>query len=336
MMRGDMCEIMCKAADASPNVSYRFETTIQSIAQTPSDVTVSLKNRATNATTSETFDFVIGADGSNSRTRDFTMGSPEALDCFKPVGAYVAYFSIPKEARDGPLSRACQFPDRKILWIRPTNDDSDVSSVYIMHIRSGIPYMDEAIASHDRTKQKLAFAKNLEGLGWEAPRCTEAMMKTDNFYADNLQQVKLPTWSKDRVVLCGDSAWAPTPFTGQGNQLAIIGAYVLAQEMSRNRSTVAFGMYEKRLRAYVENAQSIPLNGYAPKLMCPETAWGIKFFQMFFATLAWIVPKLMWTGPLLEKVWPESWKGWEALFDLEMTEAEEETARQATLGKKKL
>lgn len=67
-------------------------------------------------------------------------------------------------------------------------------------------------------------------------------------------------------MLLGDAAYAPPPLTGQGTSLAILGAYVLAQELSRNRDdeSAAFEKYEERLRSYVGNAQSIPLGGYAP------------------------------------------------------------------------
>lgn len=142
------------------------------------------------------------------------------------------------------------------------------------------------------------------------------MMKADNFYSDELIQVKLPTWSKGRVALVGDSAWAPTPFTGQGNQLAIIGAWVLAQELSRNPSPQAFEKYEERLRAYVEDSQKIPLGGYAPKLVVPETRLGIWVFRTFFRIMAWFVS-------LLGTKKPEGGSGKiEKPFDLEMTEAE--------------
>ncbi len=103
-------------------------------------------------------------------------------------------------------------------------------------------------------KQKEALAELYSGLGWETPRVIEQMMRAENFYSDELVQVKLQKWSQNRVVLLRDAAWAQSPFTGEGNQLAIMGASVPAQELSRNRNLVAFEMYEKRLRSHVEDA----------------------------------------------------------------------------------
>ena len=296
LMRGDLTEVLYKSADELDNVTYHFETTIQSLKQTQDKVIVDLESRKNKSTTTEEFDFVIGADGVRSRTRQLLMGSPEKLDCYKSVGAFVAYFSIPKEDHDWPYSRLCHFTDRRILWIRPVGKDSKVTSVYLIHVSDDVPALRRANAAGDRLKQKEAFAELYSGLGWETSRVMEQMMKAENFYSDELVQVKLQNWSQHRVALVGDAAWAPTPFTGEGNQLAIIGAWVLAQEMSRNRTPVAFEMYEKRLRSHVENCQSIPMGGYAPKLFVPQTNWGIWGFRTTASLLSLTVRFLSWTN----------------------------------------
>ena len=144
------------------------------------------------------------------------------------------------------------------------------------------------------------------------------MMEAENFYSDELVQVKLSKWSQHRVVLLGDAAWAPSPFTGEGNQLAIIGAWVLAQELSRKRSSVAFEMYEKRLRSYVENAQRIPLGGYAPYIFTPKTTYGIWLFRTITYLLSWTVRFISWTN--LARLLPEQPQ--HDNFDLEVEEGE--------------
>ena len=190
-----------------------------------------------------------------------------------------------------------------------------MTSVYLIHAHDDVPTLRQANAAGDRLKQKEGFAELYSGLGWETPRVIEQMMRAENFYSDELVQVKLQKWSQDRVVLVGDAAWAPTPLTGEGNQLAIIGAWVLAQELSRNRSTVAFEMYEKRLRSYVENAQSIPLGGYAPLLFNPQTAWGIWLLRTIVRFVSWMnLPRML----------PEKQPN---VFDLEIEGVEAEVAR---------
>ena len=322
LMRGDLTEVLYKAADQFPNVAYHFETTVQSMRQTQDKVIVDLENRVNRSTWVEEFDLVIGADGVKSRTRQLVMGSPEKLNCFKSVGVSTAYFDIPKEDQDWPYSRLCNFTNRRLVWIRPVGNQSPITSVYLIYARDDFPALRRANAAGDRLKQKEAFAELYSGLGWETPRVIEQMMKTKNFYSDELVQVKLPKWSQNRVVLLGDSAWAPTPLTGEGNQLAIIGAWVLAQEMSRNRSPAAFDAYERRLRSYVENAQSIPLAGYAPYIFNPQTAWGIWLLRTIMHLVSGIVHTI--AGTKIARMVPD---GSHNEFDLEIEETRSKVDR---------
>lgn len=287
MMRGDLTEVLYKAANVFENVSYRFESVVRSISETGTGkVVVEIQRRGDDATTTEVYDLVLAADGARSRTREMVMG--DSPDWHKPVGASVAYFSIPRETGDSPDSKLCHFPGRRVLWTRPVGRDSKHTSVYLINITDNIPELREANIAGDRMKQKKVFANLYKDCGWEAKRVIEGMMNADNFYSDELVQVHLPTWSMGRVALVGDSAWAPTPFTGQGNQLAIIGAFVLAQEITRDPTPQAFVKYENRLRAYVEDCQQVPLKGYAPKLAAPETKLGIWIFRTIFSVIAWV------------------------------------------------
>ncbi|GAM85497.1 hypothetical protein ANO11243_035040 [Dothideomycetidae sp. 11243] len=313
MMRGELTDILYKAADAFPNVTYHFETTIESLTQTADKVVVETRRRSDKQLQTAEYDLVIGADGFKSRTRTLAMGSPEQLQCYKPVGSMVAYFSIPKEDRDWPYSTLCHFPGRRIAWLRPTAKDAKDTSVYLIHCKTDSDWQ-RANASGDRQKQKLAIKEVYKGLGWECPRFIEYMMTAENFYSEELTQVKLKSWSKGRVALVGDSAWAPTPFTGQGNQLAIIGAFVLAQEMTRNGGLAGFQSFEKRFRKYVEDCQSIPLNGYAPYLLNPETTAGIAVVRTFLWGVSLVARLVAWSN--VGKFFPEGKP--RDYFDLDM------------------
>ena len=65
----------------------------------------------------------------------------------------------------------------------------------------------------------------------------------------------------------------------QGAGSAIIGAYVLAGELSRSQSDIpnALEQYEKVLRPYVEKAQRL-IPG-APQIANPQTEWGVWTFN---------------------------------------------------------
>jgi 2-polyprenyl-6-methoxyphenol hydroxylase-like FAD-dependent oxidoreductase len=289
IMRGDLTDVLSKAADEFVNVTFHYETTIQSIRQIEEKVIVDLEDKSTKRVKAEEFDFVVGADGVGSRTRQLVTGPPEELNCLKSVNCFSAYFSISAEPQDWPNSRLCQFSGRRTVCIRPTGKDKKESSAYLIHISDDCPSLLRAKASGNRQRQKEALAEMFAALGWEIPRVIEEMMKTENFYFDHVMQVKLQKWSQGRVVLLGDAAYAPSPLTGRGTLLALTGAFVLAQEMSRNRldGPAAFEKYERRFRAYVEDGQNIPLWGYAPYLVNLQTSWGIRVFRTIARFLAW-------------------------------------------------
>ena len=92
---------------------------------------------------------------------------------------------------------------------------------------------------------------------------------------------------------------------------------MLAQELSRNQGPTAFHNYEKRFRKYVENAQNIPLYGYAPYLFNPETSLGISTLRMTFFVIGTVIKLFslvnlsrFWTGKTKEELNHEA-------FDLE-------------------
>ena len=95
-------------------------------------------------------------------------------------------------------------------------------------------------------------------LGWEAPRLIETMWSAPDFYFGVMAQIVMPHWTKGRVALVGDAGYCPSPFTGQGTSLAIVGAFVLAQELGRHLGhRAAFAAYEERMRPFVEKNQAI-------------------------------------------------------------------------------
>ena len=116
--------------------------------------------------------------------------------------------------------------------------------------------------------QKALVAERFAGAGWEVPRLIAAMYAADDFVLDSMCQVHLPTWSHGRVVLLGDAAWSPTPLTGLGTTLALVGAYVLAGELALTDDLpTALRRYEEVLRPYVTTAQKLPpggIGGFAP------------------------------------------------------------------------
>jgi hypothetical protein len=124
--------------------------------------------------------------------------------------------------------------------------------------------------------QKEYFAQLFKGAGWESERLIAGMKEADDFYTYEVAQVKMDKWSKGRVVMIGDAASCPSPISGQGTNLAITQAYVLAAMITRYPDNYerAFTEYEADLRPWVEGIQKLPPG--TPGLACPESMWGIR------------------------------------------------------------
>jgi 2-polyprenyl-6-methoxyphenol hydroxylase-like FAD-dependent oxidoreductase len=95
------------------------------------------------------------------------------------------------------------------------------------------------------------------------------MRSAPDFFFDSMGQVHLGKWSSRRTVLVGDAGYCPTPLTGLGTSLALVGAYVLAGELAAadGDHNVGFAQYEQIMRPYVTRGQQMPpggIKGYAP------------------------------------------------------------------------
>ncbi|WP_307873143.1 FAD-dependent oxidoreductase [Paractinoplanes ovalisporus] len=87
-------------------------------------------------------------------------------------------------------------------------------------------------------------------------------------------------WSSGRVVLLGDAAHCPAPSSGQGTSLALVGAYVLADEIAK---TGHAGAYEERMRPYV--AKNMAFGRRMVKDMVPGGRLAIAFRNYGMRTL---------------------------------------------------
>ena len=76
-----------------------------------------------------------------------------------------------------------------------------------------------------------------------------------------ISQIRLNRWSNDRVAAVGDAGYAPSPYTGTDMSLSFFGAYMLADEISRQLNNIAAALeaYGRQMRPYVESIQKLML-----------------------------------------------------------------------------
>jgi 2-polyprenyl-6-methoxyphenol hydroxylase-like FAD-dependent oxidoreductase len=119
-----------------------------------------------------------------------------------------------------------------------------------------------------RDQQMALITRHLTGAGWRVPDLLAAMPDAPDWYFDDVSQVRVDRWARGRVVLLGDAGYCGSPLAGMGTSLSLVGAYVLAGELSANPAPEpAFAAYQEQMSAYVADGTKLPpggMSGFAP------------------------------------------------------------------------
>jgi 2-polyprenyl-6-methoxyphenol hydroxylase-like FAD-dependent oxidoreductase len=245
LLRDDLSATLASALP--PDIEIIYGDSIAALDDGGGRVTVSFEKCGT-----RDFDLVIGADGIGSGVRALVFG--EERQFLVPFNFAMAIYSAPNHIGLQDWQVSCRDGEKNCL-VYTVRGNRELRLCY------GFPAGLSDEHRFDLQAQKELVAAKAEGLGWEVPRLLEAMWTAPDFWLGIAAQVKMPAWSKGRVALVGDAAYCPSPFTGQGTSLAIIGAYVLAQEIARHPSNhaAAFERYEARMRPFVDKNQAIAI-----------------------------------------------------------------------------
>ncbi|NYJ05189.1 FAD-dependent monooxygenase [Petropleomorpha daqingensis] len=252
VLRGDLADVLHRATAAT--TEYLFGDSITGLDEDGDGVTVTFEHAPPRR-----FDLVVGADGSHSVVRALAFG-PEA-GCTRPLGLYGCWFTAPADLDVDGWFLMHNLPGGRVAAVRPGRLPGE--------LKAGLTFRSEPL-DHDRydvAAQKELVAERFAGGGWAVPQLVAAMREAADFGFDSHAQVQLEAWSRGRVVLVGDAAWSPTPLTGLGTSLALVGAYVLAGELAAGDLPTALRRYEEVLRSYVTTAQKLPpggVNAFAP------------------------------------------------------------------------
>lgn len=282
IMRGDLGQIFY---DATCNdVRYIFGNSIESMVEQDQKVRVLFKDGL-----KEQFDLVIAADGLGSATRSLIFGYDKQESPIRSLGQYVAWFKIPRHENDGAWARWYNAPGRRMILLRP--DPKAEASQEItrasLWICSDSPRL-QGYAKLGITEQKALMHDFFSDAGWEASRVLAEMDSADDFYMQEVAQVKMDeSWSRGRMAVLSDAAYCPSPISGMGTTVALVGAYILAGEIARSPTDLqaAFASYERLMRPFVTKAQKL-IPG-APHLANPETAWGVWVMHMILSLVSW-------------------------------------------------
>lgn len=239
LVRDDLVSLLYKAT--SSDVEYVFGDSITALDQLDHGVRVSFEHGGF-----RTFDVVLGADGLHSAVRRLAFGPEERFA--RHLGQYLAIFPAPNYLG----------LDNWQLWFRAGETGG---AVYPVHdnreLRVTLGFSSPPLPYGNVVAQKELVATRLSGVGWEVPRLLSEMAGAPNFYFDAMQQIVMNSWTTGRIALLGDAACCASPLSGQGTSLALVGACVLATELTHHDVPTAFAAYEHRMRPFVLANQAL-------------------------------------------------------------------------------
>ena len=275
VMRGELAAILYEATRS--DARYLFEDSIRTINQEPDAVAVTFDHAA-----ADRFDLVIGADGLHSIVRQLTFGPEGQFRRF--LGGYLAGVVLPNYLG---------LHGRMVVWNAPGR----LAAIYPVHqtatARGGFLVRSEEFALDHRVVdgQKQMLHQVYGGDGWQVPRLLAEMDAAEDFYFDSISQIVMDSWTKGRVTLVGDAGYSPGPAVGGGTSIAMVGAYVLAQELGQAGRNYQTGLraYENRMRELAAKARSVGPSTMAT--LIPRTGIQVRLMPELLRLITRIPPR---------------------------------------------
>ncbi|ONI71083.1 FAD-dependent oxidoreductase [Actinosynnema sp. ALI-1.44] len=256
IMRDDLSEIYYDAT--TDDVEYVFGDSVTRIDE---DGTVAFESNA-----SRRFDIVVGADGLHSNVRRLTFGAE--ADCTEFVGAYLAVLSVPKDlARQGEFT--IHLDVDRMAGIYSAHHMADARALFLFRSKP-LDYHYRDVA-----RQKDLLRQAFHRLHPEVNRLLDHAETAPAFYFDSITQLRLESWSRGRVTLVGDAGYCPGPAIGGSTSLTVLGAYVLAGELTAagDDHERGFAAYEREMIGFVRRSREFAL--MAARNLIPHTKLGV-------------------------------------------------------------
>lgn len=186
---------------------------------------------------SEEADFLICADGLNSKARNQMLGPQNLRDSGQICWRFTTAFDLPSNEEDNMYE---VWANSKGLRVGYSKIDEKRVYVYITNAKTGSNSEKGANAKKHLLEICKPFSKTLIDL-------IEAVEEKEIIQTDLFDFKPIQKWTDRRVVLIGDAAHATTPNLGQGACQAIEDAWFLAEELcTHNNIETSLVNFQKR------------------------------------------------------------------------------------------
>ncbi|WP_342644811.1 FAD-dependent monooxygenase [Mucilaginibacter sp. CSA2-8R] len=238
--RGKLLQLLTGAL--KEDITFIFGDRITRLQENPEEVEVSFRNYP-----SQTFQLVLGADGSHSGVRKIWFG-PEA-DYTHFLNHYFSITIVPKLLIPQGTAQMYNVPG-KVVMLNAYNGKTDICFCFYSAQLLDYDY-------RNTNQQRHIIEQHFATEGWRTPELLQEISRAETAYFDQFSQVRMPYWTKGRVALVGDAAYCASPAAGIGGSLAIIGAAALADALAQHpdNHAAAFNQYQQSFSPVVDEVQ---------------------------------------------------------------------------------
>ncbi|WP_129286596.1 FAD-dependent monooxygenase [Streptomyces sp. GZWMJZ-114] len=196
-----------------------------------------------------TYDLVIGAEGPHSNTRRLVFGPERPFHHYH--GQVFAGFSLPNDFGLAHETVVWEAPGRRASLT--AYGPGEPAHACLTLTREDPPYTVFGDPWAQRELVRGYFPEQV----WQLPVLVREMWRAQDLHVDVVGEIRIRAWSHERVALVGDAAWGGSLLAGEGAGKALVGAYVLGEELGAGGPHGgAFARYEELLRA---GAEKVPL-----------------------------------------------------------------------------
>lgn len=220
-----------------------FGDSVAALSETTSGVDVTFKNGPRRS-----FGLVLGCDGVHSGVRSLWFGDEAQYTHF--LQQYFSITIVDKLLIERNTAQMFNVPGKAVM-LNAYKNKTDIILGFVSETQIPYDYRDEA-------QQRSIIGDQFAGVGWRAAELLREVKGSESFYFDKLCQIRMPAWSRGRVVLVGDAGYCPSPAAGMGGSLALDGAAALADAMRAHSGDYAraFREYDEKLRPFIDEVQA--------------------------------------------------------------------------------
>lgn len=241
-------------------------------------------------------DFLIGADGTHSRTRGLILTHcphPRFMGLLN-LGGFAPLSAVPAHLRAEMHDMTMTFGRQGFFGygICSTKEASAWTWWSNLPVETEMSHEKLSALTTDELQTRLLEMYK----GWHEP-IEHLLRHTGLIFKTNMHEVAtIPSWYRGRTVLIGDAAHAMSPHAGQGSSIALEDAMYLAKLLRQypDQPEPVFAQFEQERRARVEKVNARARhNGHSRKARSPLSA-RFRDVYMSFSLKAFGEQRMDW------------------------------------------